>query len=208
MFLRETLTSAAHEQGFVLVGFARLHPLTEREDFYRRWLADGGNASMTYLRERSRTQVRPAPPRRSLQIRRQPRLSVRGARDARLSIGAPRCAGESRRTHSAATITTSCKKRARAVGDVIRQLASRLDHAHLRRYRAGVRARMGVGFAHRMVRQEYDDSESRARLVFFSRRDFHRRGIRRERPSRIASIAGRAGDASICVRPARSPTAT
>src|SRR5271154_1113838 len=48
-FLRETLTRAAHEQGFVLVGFARLRPLAHREDSYRRWIADGGNASMTYL---------------------------------------------------------------------------------------------------------------------------------------------------------------
>ena len=48
-FLRETLTRAAHELGFVLVGFARLRPLAEREDFYRQWLTDGGNASMTYL---------------------------------------------------------------------------------------------------------------------------------------------------------------
>ena len=57
--------------------------------------------------------------------------------------------------------------------------SSRLDHAHLRRYRAGVRARMGIGFAHRMVRQEHDDSQSRSRLVLFPRRDFYRRGIRR-----------------------------
>jgi epoxyqueuosine reductase len=48
-FLRETLMRVAHEQGFVLVGFARLRKLADREDFYRRWLADGGNASMTYL---------------------------------------------------------------------------------------------------------------------------------------------------------------
>ncbi len=47
--LRETLTRVANERGFVLVGFARLHPLSEREDFYRQWLAVGGHASMTYL---------------------------------------------------------------------------------------------------------------------------------------------------------------
>ncbi|MGH7924676.1 MAG: tRNA epoxyqueuosine(34) reductase QueG [Candidatus Binatus sp.] len=46
---REALTRAANELGFVLVGFARLHPLSEREAFYRRWLADGGHASMAYL---------------------------------------------------------------------------------------------------------------------------------------------------------------
>ena len=46
---RELLTRAANELGFVLVGFARLRPLDEREPFYRQWLADGGHASMTYL---------------------------------------------------------------------------------------------------------------------------------------------------------------
>lgn len=46
---RETLTRAANELGFVLVGFARLRPLEEREAFYRRWLAEGAHASMGYL---------------------------------------------------------------------------------------------------------------------------------------------------------------
>lgn len=45
----ELVTRAANELGFVLVGFARLRPLDEREAFYRRWLADGGHASMAYL---------------------------------------------------------------------------------------------------------------------------------------------------------------
>src|SRR5271165_5497393 len=48
-FLRETLTRAAHELGFVLVGFARLRQLKERESFYRQWLDDGGHATMAYL---------------------------------------------------------------------------------------------------------------------------------------------------------------
>ncbi len=48
-FLRETLTRAAHELGFVLVGFARLRQLHEREAFYRQWLAGGGHATMAYL---------------------------------------------------------------------------------------------------------------------------------------------------------------
>ena len=47
--LREPLTRAANQLGFMLVGFARLRPLDEREAFYRRWLADGGHASMAYL---------------------------------------------------------------------------------------------------------------------------------------------------------------
>ncbi len=48
-FLRETLTRAAHELGFVLVGFARLRQLLEREAFYRQWLVGGGHATMAYL---------------------------------------------------------------------------------------------------------------------------------------------------------------
>jgi epoxyqueuosine reductase len=47
--LRQKLTRTANELGFVLVGFARLRPLEEREAFYRQWLADGGHASMGYL---------------------------------------------------------------------------------------------------------------------------------------------------------------
>jgi epoxyqueuosine reductase len=46
---QEELTRLANQLGFVLVGFARLRPLTEREDFYRRWLAGSGHASMAYL---------------------------------------------------------------------------------------------------------------------------------------------------------------
>ena len=46
---RETITSAANELGFVLVGFAPLRRLKERENFYRRWLDDGGHATMAYL---------------------------------------------------------------------------------------------------------------------------------------------------------------
>jgi epoxyqueuosine reductase len=45
----EPLTRAAYAQGFVLVGFARLRQLTERENFCRRWLDDGGHSSMAYL---------------------------------------------------------------------------------------------------------------------------------------------------------------
>ena|SRR5579863_7931605 len=46
---RETLAEAARKLGFVLVGFSRLRRLKEREDFYRRWLDDGGHATMAYL---------------------------------------------------------------------------------------------------------------------------------------------------------------
>src|SRR5208337_3622805 len=46
---RETITRAANELGFVLVGFAPLRQLKERESFYRQWLDDGGHATMAYL---------------------------------------------------------------------------------------------------------------------------------------------------------------
>jgi len=46
---RETITRAANELGFVLVGFARLRQLKERASFYRQWLDDGGHATMAYL---------------------------------------------------------------------------------------------------------------------------------------------------------------
>ncbi len=43
------IADAAHEQGFTLVGFAALRRLDEREDFYRRWLAEGRHGAMDYL---------------------------------------------------------------------------------------------------------------------------------------------------------------
>ncbi len=46
---RETLARTARELGFGLVGFSRLRRLEEREDFYHRWLADRGHATMDYL---------------------------------------------------------------------------------------------------------------------------------------------------------------
>jgi epoxyqueuosine reductase len=46
---RETLAETALSLGFALVGFAPLRRLEEREDFYHRWLDEGGHASMAYL---------------------------------------------------------------------------------------------------------------------------------------------------------------
>src|SRR5260370_39227995 len=46
---RETLAETANGLGFVLVGFARLRRLQEREDFYRGWIDAGGHAAMDYL---------------------------------------------------------------------------------------------------------------------------------------------------------------
>jgi epoxyqueuosine reductase len=45
----ETLAELATSLGFVLVGFARVRRLDGREDFYRRWLDEGGHATMDYL---------------------------------------------------------------------------------------------------------------------------------------------------------------
>ena len=126
--LRETLTRAANELGFVLVGFARLRPLSEHEDFYRRWLADGGNASMTYL------------------AREPERGSTRASLDARyrsvVSLGYPYAAratpevdwrAEMRGRIAAYALGRDyhdvVKKRARAVGNVHPATASRLDDA-------------------------------------------------------------------------------
>ncbi len=117
----ETLTRAANDQGFVLVGFARLRPLAEREDFYRQWLAGGGNASMTYL---AREPERRFDPRRL-----DPRyMSV-------VSLGYPYAAratpevdwrAEMRGRIAAYALGRDyhevVKQRARRVGDIIRQL--------------------------------------------------------------------------------------
>jgi epoxyqueuosine reductase len=46
--LNDRIDAAAREQGFVLVGFARLRELP-RESFYRDWLADGRAGEMDYL---------------------------------------------------------------------------------------------------------------------------------------------------------------
>ena len=120
-FLPETLTRAAHEQGFVLVGFARLHPLSTREDFYRRWLSEGGNASMTYLAKDPELRFDPH------------RLDARY--NSVVSLGYPYAAratpsvdwrGEMRGRIAAYALGRDyhdvVKKRARAVGDVLRQL--------------------------------------------------------------------------------------
>ncbi len=47
--LKEILTTAAHEQGFVLVGFAPLRRLDNREEFFNRWLAAGRAGEMGWL---------------------------------------------------------------------------------------------------------------------------------------------------------------
>ncbi|MGH7913449.1 MAG: tRNA epoxyqueuosine(34) reductase QueG [Candidatus Binataceae bacterium] len=47
--LEEILTAAAHEQGFILVGFAPLRRLDDREEFFNRWLAEGRQGEMGWL---------------------------------------------------------------------------------------------------------------------------------------------------------------
>jgi len=119
----ETLTRAANDQGFVLVGFARLRPLAERDDFYRQWLADGGNASMTYLARE--------PDRRFDPRRLDPRYK------SVVSLGYPYAAratpqvdwrAEMRGRIAAYALGRDyhevVKQRARRVGDVLRQLGS------------------------------------------------------------------------------------
>lgn len=47
--ISQRVIEAAHERGFVLVGFARVRRLDERIAFYRRWLEHGRHADMAYL---------------------------------------------------------------------------------------------------------------------------------------------------------------
>ena len=47
--LEQILTAAAHEQGFVLVGFAPLRRLDNRAEFFNRWLAEGRAGEMGWL---------------------------------------------------------------------------------------------------------------------------------------------------------------
>jgi epoxyqueuosine reductase len=47
--IESKITAIACENGFALVGFARLRRLAERENFYERWLADRRNGEMGYL---------------------------------------------------------------------------------------------------------------------------------------------------------------
>src|SRR5271170_3513111 len=120
-FLRETLTRAAQEQGFVLVGFARLHTLSDREEFYRQWLAGGGHASMTYLAKEPELRFDPR------------RLDARYK--SVVSLGYPYAARATPKVDWRAELRGRIaayalgrdyhdvvKKRARAVGNVIRQL--------------------------------------------------------------------------------------
>ena len=119
-FLPETITETANALGFVLVGFARLYPLAEREAFYRQWLAGDGHASMTYLAKDPELRFDP----RRLDPRYQ---SV-------VSLGYPYAApatpevdwrAEMRGRIAAYALGRDyhdvVKKRARCVGDVIRQ---------------------------------------------------------------------------------------
>ncbi len=45
----QRVVEAAHEQGFALVGFARVRRLDERVAFYQRWLDEGRHGAMVYL---------------------------------------------------------------------------------------------------------------------------------------------------------------
>jgi epoxyqueuosine reductase len=120
-FLRVTLTRAATEQGFVLVGFARLLQLAEHETFYRRWLADGGHASMTYLAKDPDLRFDP----RRLDARYKSVVSLGYPYAARATPDVDWRA-EMRGRIAAYALGRDyhdvVKKRARAVGNIIRQL--------------------------------------------------------------------------------------
>jgi epoxyqueuosine reductase len=119
--LREAVTRTAIEQGFALIGFARLHPLSEREDFYREWLDSGGNASMTYLAKEPELRFDP----RRLDSRYKSVVSLAYPYAARAT---PKVDWRSEMRGRIAAYALGrdyhdvVKKRARAVGNVIRQL--------------------------------------------------------------------------------------
>ena len=47
--LEEIVTAAAHEQGFTLVGFARLRRLDNRTEFFQQWIGEGRAGEMGWL---------------------------------------------------------------------------------------------------------------------------------------------------------------
>ncbi|MFZ0658947.1 MAG: tRNA epoxyqueuosine(34) reductase QueG [Candidatus Binataceae bacterium] len=47
--LTKIIETAARARGFAMVGFARLHPLAARGEFFADWLADGRHGTMQYL---------------------------------------------------------------------------------------------------------------------------------------------------------------
>ena len=207
-FLRETLAAPHTSRIRRWSGSRGFVPLTTHEDFYHRWLADGGHAAMAYL---AREPERRFDPRR-LDPRYKSVVSLGYPYACRATpqrrLARRDCAGASPPTRSVPIITMSCKKRARAVADMIRKLRpgaitrAYVDTGPVFEREWAAEARLGWFGKNTMI------AESRPRLVFFPRRDFHRRRIRSRRLNPIASIAGPAGDASICARPARSPTAT
>ena len=168
-----------HELGFVLVGFATASAASRARG---RSIANGSptavNASMTYLARE--------PDRRFDPRRLDPRYK------SVVSLGYPYAAratpnvdwrAEMRGRIAAYALGRDyhdvVKKRARAVGNVIRQLRpGSITRTYVDTGPVFERE-WASAFAHRMVRQEHDDSEPRPRFVFFSRRDFHRRRIRR-----------------------------
>jgi epoxyqueuosine reductase len=47
--VERTISDAAHREGFALVGFAPLRRIEEREEYFRRWVADGRPGEMAWL---------------------------------------------------------------------------------------------------------------------------------------------------------------
>ena len=47
--LQQILTDSALQLGFAMVGFARIRRLTNREEFFRQWLAEGREGEMGWL---------------------------------------------------------------------------------------------------------------------------------------------------------------
>ena len=178
--LEEILTAAAHEQGFVLVGFAPLRRLDGREEFFNRWLADGRQGEMGWL---GRDPERRLDPRRI-------DTHLRSVVSLGYPYAAPAIPNIDWRSAMRGRIAAyalgpdyhdTVLARARAVAA---RLKSERPDAVTRAYvdTGAVFEREWAGRgAHRMVRQEHQPAQPSSRVVFFSRRDFHRRRIRAER---------------------------
>src|ERR1700730_12167754 len=140
--LEQIVTAAAHEQGFVLVGFAPLHRLDNCEKFFKRWLAEGRQGEMGWL---GRDPERRFDPRRI-----DPRLR------SIVSLGYPYAAP------AIPDIDWRAAMRGRG-GGAPDGRAPRCLHARVRRYGRGVRARMGGRGATGMVRQKHQPAQPPSR---------------------------------------------
>ena len=205
MTIEQAIVEAARREGFVLVGFARLRRLRSPRGVLtidgsmriatRTW--PGSRAIRAAIRSARRLDSRLRSVVESAYPYVRPRL--------RRSTGARSCADESRPTDQLDYHDRVLQK-SRSIAGLIAAMRPGASDPQLRRYRPGVRARMGR-------RNRGWDGWARTPICsiantghIFSERDLHRYRNRNRTASHIAIIVGRVADASTCVRRARSPT--